>query len=274
MELPVDLARSLSAPSGGRHRAPRRPGRFGRAALAAVAVGAPVVPTVLLAAPAAHAETDWDALAQCESGGDWTINTGNGFSGGLQFTPSTWRSFGGSGSPEGASREEQIQVAERVKAAQGMNAWPTCSRSTGQTDDSPNSGSSGSSSSGSASSDDDSSDTGSSRDSGSSSRDSGTSSDDTAAASDDSGTSSDDSAAAPDDSGASSGSSGASSDATPAPVRQASAAPAGSYTVRAGDTLSSIAASQGTSWRALAQGNPDVLSDPNLIFPGQTLTMA
>jgi LysM repeat protein len=260
MELPVDVARSLSAPSGGRHRAPRRPSRFGRAALAAVAVGAPVVPTILLAAPAAHAETDWDALAQCESGGDWTINTGNGFSGGLQFTPSTWRSFGGSGSPEGASRAEQIQVAERVKAAQGMNAWPTCSRSTGQTDDSPNSASSGSASSGSASSDDGSSDEGSSRESGS--------------ASDDSGTSSDDSAAASDDSESSSGSAGSSSDATPAPVRQASAAHAGSYTVRAGDTLSSIAASQGTSWRALAQGNPDVLSDPNLIFPGQNLTMA
>ncbi len=140
----MDLARSLPTPSGGRHRAPRRPGRMGRAALAAVAVGAPVVPTVLLAAPAAHAETDWDALARCESGGDWTIDTGNGFSGGLQFTPSTWRAFGGSGNAEDASRSEQIAVAERVKAAQGMNAWPTCSRRTGQTDDSPNSGSAGS----------------------------------------------------------------------------------------------------------------------------------
>jgi resuscitation-promoting factor RpfA len=265
----VDLARSLPSPSAGRHRAPRRPGRFGRAALAAVAVGAPVVPTVLVAAPAAHAETDWDALAQCESGGDWTVNTGNGFSGGLQFTPSTWRSFGGSGSPEGASREEQIQVAERVKAAQGMNAWPTCSRSTGQTDDSPNSGSSAASS-GSASSDEDSSS------GNSSSRDSGSSSDESSSASADSGTSSDYSGASSDDSGSSSATSGSSSDDTPAPVRQASAAPApaGSYTVRAGDTLSSIAASQGTSWRALAQGNPDVLSDPNLIFPGQTITMA
>jgi LysM repeat protein len=232
-----------------------------------VAVGAPVVPTVLLAAPAAHAETDWDALAQCESGGDWTIDTGNGFSGGLQFTPSTWRAFGGSGNAEDASRSEQIAVAERVKASQGMNAWPTCSRSTGQTDDSPNSGSSGSASSDDAadarSSADSSSDDSSSDDTGSSSQRSG-------AASDDSGTSSG-------DTGAASGGSGASSDETPASVRQAPAAPAaaaGSYTVRAGDTLSSIAASQGTSWRALAQGNPDVLSDPNLIFPGQTLSMA
>jgi LysM repeat protein len=273
MELPVDLARSLSAPSGGRHRAPRRPGRLGRAALAAVAVGAPVVPTVLLAAPAAHAETDWDALAQCESGGDWTINTGNGFSGGLQFTPSTWRAFGGSGNAEEASRSEQIAVAERVKAAQGMNAWPTCSQSTGQTDDSPNSGSSGAASSDARSSDDRSSDDRSSDDgAGSSSRRSGAASDDTGT-SEDSGSASYGSGS----SGASSGASTASSDETPASVQQAPAAPAapaGSYTVRAGDTLSSIAASQGTSWRALAQGNPDVLSDPNLIFPGQTLAMA
>lgn len=232
----MDLARSPHAP---RHRAPRRPGRVGRAALAAVAVGAPVVPTVLLAAPA-HADTDWDALARCESGGDWAINTGNGFSGGLQFTPSTWRAFGGSGNAEDASRSEQIAVAERVKAAQGMTAWPTCSRRTGQTDSSPNSGSSGSSSddSGSSRRSSSSDDSGSSRHSGSSHR------------------------------------SGSSDDADSSVRRASTHSSTGSYTVRAGDTLSSIAASQGTTWRAIAQGNPDVLSDPNLIFPGQTLSMS
>ncbi|WP_175401518.1 transglycosylase family protein, partial [Mycobacterium malmoense] len=52
---------------------------------------------------------NWDAIAQCESGGNWSINTGNGFSGGLQFTPSTWHANGGSGSPQNASREEQIR---------------------------------------------------------------------------------------------------------------------------------------------------------------------
>ena len=136
----MDLVRAvLPTATTGRHRAPRRPGRLGRAALAVVAAGAPVIPAALLAAPAAHADTDWDALAECESSGNWGINTGNGFGGGLQFTDSTWRAFGGSGQPEDASRSEQIQVAERVKAEQGMNAWPTCSKKTGNTDDSPNS---------------------------------------------------------------------------------------------------------------------------------------
>src|SRR4051794_12970829 len=64
----------LPASRPGRHRAPRRPGRLGRATLAVVAAGAPVVPAALLAAPAAHADTDWDELAQCESGGDWGTN--------------------------------------------------------------------------------------------------------------------------------------------------------------------------------------------------------
>lgn len=73
----------------------------------------------------------WDALAQCESGGNWAINTGNGFSGGLQFTPSTWAAFGGTGSPESASREQQIAVAERVQAGQGWGAWPSCAAQLG-----------------------------------------------------------------------------------------------------------------------------------------------
>ena len=71
---------------------------------------------------------NWDAIAQCESGGNWGISTGNGFSGGLQFTPSTWRANGGSGSPTGASREEQIRVAENVLHSQGIGAWPVCGR--------------------------------------------------------------------------------------------------------------------------------------------------
>jgi Transglycosylase-like domain/Peptidase family M23 len=73
----------------------------------------------------------WDALARCEAGGDWTADTGNGYAGGLQFAPSTWRGFGGGSyarSAESASREEQIEVAEIVLAAQGWHAWPTCGR--------------------------------------------------------------------------------------------------------------------------------------------------
>ncbi|GAA1388813.1 hypothetical protein GCM10009613_26770 [Pseudonocardia kongjuensis] len=80
------------------------------------------------AAPAGGTDAaTWDRLAECESGGDWSINTGNGYSGGLQFAPSTWQAFGGEGAAHEASREEQIAVAERVQEGQGWGAWPACS---------------------------------------------------------------------------------------------------------------------------------------------------
>ena len=114
----------------GRHRAPTSTGRLlARTAIAGAAIGAP-----LAVAPVASAETGgtvWDKLAQCESSGNWAINTGNGFGGGLQFTPSTWHAFGGEGRAEDASRVEQIVVAERVLAKQGWGAWPACSRKLG-----------------------------------------------------------------------------------------------------------------------------------------------
>ena len=98
------------------------------AVVGAVAIGAPfAVAGTANAAP----DSAWDKLAQCESGGNWKINTGNGYSGGLQFSLSTWRAFGGGGSAHNASRAQQIAVAERVLAAQGWNAWPPCSRKTG-----------------------------------------------------------------------------------------------------------------------------------------------
>ena len=68
----------------------------------------------------------WDSIAQCESGGNWSINTGNGYYGGLQFTMGTWRANGGTGSPHNASRSEQIRVAENVLRTQGIGAWPSC----------------------------------------------------------------------------------------------------------------------------------------------------
>ena len=101
--------------------------RGGLAAVALTGAGVAMVGT-----PANAADTaTWDALAECESGGDWSINTGNGFSGGLQFTPSTWAAFGGSGSPQNASKAEQIAVAEKVQATQGWGAWPACSAKLG-----------------------------------------------------------------------------------------------------------------------------------------------
>lgn len=73
----------------------------------------------------------WDRLAQCESGGNWSINTGNGYYGGLQFSASSWRAVGGSGLPSQASREEQIARGEMLLARQGWGAWPSCSSKLG-----------------------------------------------------------------------------------------------------------------------------------------------
>jgi resuscitation-promoting factor RpfB len=74
----------------------------------------------------------WDSLAQCESGGNWAINTGNGYYGGLQFNVGTWRAYGGTGYPHQNSREAQIAVAERVRAATGgYGSWPGCAASLG-----------------------------------------------------------------------------------------------------------------------------------------------
>ncbi len=83
------------------------------------------------AANATTSTSTWDALAQCESGGNWATNTGNGYSGGLQFSASTWSAYGGTGSPADASREQQIAVAEQVQASQGWGAWPSCSAQLG-----------------------------------------------------------------------------------------------------------------------------------------------
>ena len=73
----------------------------------------------------------WDRLARCEASGNWHINTGNGFYGGLQFTLSSWRWVGGTGYPHEHPREVQIRKAERLLARQGWSAWPSCSRTLG-----------------------------------------------------------------------------------------------------------------------------------------------
>ncbi len=94
-----------------------------------VAACIPVVTSVLLVGTAAaESGVNWDAIAQCESGGNWATSTGNGFYGGLQFTMSTWRANGGAGNPVSATREQQIAVAERVLRSQGIGAWPVCGK--------------------------------------------------------------------------------------------------------------------------------------------------
>jgi len=102
----------------------------------AVAGSATFVTGVGLSASAQAAGSVWDAVAACESGGNWAINTGNGFSGGLQFSSSTWNAYGGTryaSRANLASKAAQIATAQRVLAAQGPSAWPTCSQRAGLT---------------------------------------------------------------------------------------------------------------------------------------------
>lgn len=109
---------------------------FARRAASAVVLGSVATTVTMISAPEASAapDSDWDRLAMCEAGGNWQINTGNGYYGGLQFHPRTWTSFGGGTyAPYAhlATREQQIVIAERVLAAQGWGAWPSCSRKLG-----------------------------------------------------------------------------------------------------------------------------------------------
>jgi nucleoid-associated protein YgaU len=114
---------------------------YSTAARRGVTLAAVSIAGVALSASAANAAvpsasapaSTWDSLAQCESGGNWGINTGNGYAGGLQFSPSTWAAYGGTGSAANASREQQIAVAERVQAGQGWGAWPACAAKLGLT---------------------------------------------------------------------------------------------------------------------------------------------
>jgi hypothetical protein len=100
--------------------------RAGAVALALAAGSTGVIAATTGSASAAS--LNWDKVAACESGGNWGISTGNGYSGGLQFSPSTWHAYGGSGDASSASKSAQIAVAERVLAAQGPGAWPVCSQ--------------------------------------------------------------------------------------------------------------------------------------------------
>ena len=99
----------------------------GLATIAGALAVAPIA-SMLMGAGTANADVNWDAVAACESGGNWGTATGNGYFGGLQFTMSTWHANGGSGSPHRASRDEQIRVANNVLKSQGIGAWPVCGR--------------------------------------------------------------------------------------------------------------------------------------------------
>ncbi|MFK4148009.1 transglycosylase family protein [Streptomyces sp. NPDC004065] len=113
----------------GKHR---RPSKATRAVALAGVTGAAVAAPLMAAGNASAATaSEWDTVAQCESGGNWSINTGNGFYGGLQFTNSTWAAYGGTAyAPRAdlASKSQQIAVAEKVLAGQGKGAWPVCGK--------------------------------------------------------------------------------------------------------------------------------------------------
>ena len=116
--------------STGRHRAPSTTSRLIRGG--ALTTGAALASIGLLAGPAAASEHDWSGVAECESSGNWAINTGNGYYGGLQFSLSTWQAYGGPGYPHQQSRETQIAIAEKVRAATGgYGSWPHCSQQLG-----------------------------------------------------------------------------------------------------------------------------------------------
>jgi len=238
----------------GRHR---EPSRVRALALRGAAVGVVAGAAALaLAGPASAApDSTWESVAQCESSGNWSINTGNGYYGGLQFSQSTWNAFGGqeyASRADLASREEQIAIAEKTLAGQGWGAW-ACAHAGGGEGPSQRSVSS-SNDSEEASAED--------------SSPSAAPSSDTARERSDAGERTSNGRA---DRSRHQDADNAASQPAVAPASAAD----GTYTVVSGDTLSKIAAANGVAggWQALFQANSDVVSDADLIFPGQVLRL-
>ena len=237
-----------------------------RRTAAALAIGGAVAATMSMPAANAVDGATWDALAQCESGGNWSINTGNGFYGGLQFTQQSWNGVGMSGSPATATRAQQIEAGERLLAIQGWGAWPACSAKLGlygKTGAAP------------------------------------TYTEPTTTVAAQSQTQQTYTAPAAQAAPAAAPAAPAAAPAAPAaqaapaaveapaapaaaPAVEAPAAPAaapkaavGTYTVVPGDSLSLIAAKLGVAggYQAIAAANTDIIYNVDLIFPGQVLTI-
>jgi len=235
------IRRASNVPADGEtaHRAGRhRKASYARRMIAGAAAAGAGITIPLVAAGAAQASSvNWDAVAQCESSGNWAINTGNGFYGGLQFTESTWLAYGGGAYAHyanQATRAQQIAIAEKVLAGQGIGAWPVCGPrgyTSGGHFTSSNTGGSGTSNSTHKSTRTTHKSTTTTHTPVTTHRSSSTTS--------------------------------------------VPSTPAGShsYTVASGDTLSEIAAKKGvSSWEKLYSENKSTVgSNPNLIFPGQVL---
>ncbi|MEE4544299.1 transglycosylase family protein [Streptomyces sp. V4-01] len=223
----------------GKHR--RASKKFVRlATFAGVAGTAVTIPLMASTSASAASVATWDKVAQCESGGNWSINTGNGYYGGLQFSQSSWEAAGGlqyAQRADLATKDQQIAIAEKLLALQGPSAW-SCASAGGLTagGPSPDINPGGSSSAGSSSS-------------------------------------SSSSTAAPAKS-----STAASTHSAPAATHKAAAAHtwrkgSGSYTVVSGDTLSRIAKAHHVAggWKKLYALNHDTVKQADLIYPGQHL---
>ncbi|WP_018549346.1 transglycosylase family protein [Streptomyces sp. LaPpAH-108] len=226
----------------GRHRR-YQPSRINRASLTVTAGGAGLaIPLVAAGTADAAAPSTWNKVAACESSGNWSINTGNGFYGGLQFTRSTWEAYGGTRyAPRAdlATREQQIAVAEKVLNGQGPGAWPVCSVRAGLTRGGPPAH--------------------------------------TEAAPAPQHTAPQHTAAPHTDSAAvRPARSAKAQDVSPQTIPQSRAGRAEMYTVVHGDTLSGIADEHEVrgGWRGLYAGNRAAIgSDPDLILPGQRLSL-
>ncbi|MEU9913325.1 transglycosylase family protein [Streptomyces sp. NPDC051001] len=217
----------------GKHR---RPSKATRAAALAGVTGVAIAAPLMAAGNASAATaSEWDAVAQCESGGDWTINTGNGYYGGLQFSASTWAAYGGTAyaaQANQATKAQQIEIAEKVLAGQGKGAWPSCG--VGLSSASYNGGGSSSSSS----------DSGSGTSTRSSEQQASRSSERPAA-----------------------------KKTVTTPTGKKVKKGDGEYKVVKGDTLSSIAAEHDVKggWQKVFKLNKDIVSDADFIYPGQQL---
>ncbi|MGW0422463.1 transglycosylase family protein [Streptomyces sp. NPDC003015] len=220
----------------GKHRRPSKATRA--AALAGVTGVAIAAPLMAAGTASAATASEWDTVAQCESGGNWSINTGNGYYGGLQFSASTWAAYGGTqyaAQANQASKSQQIAVAEKVLASQGKGAWPVCGKGLSSA------GYTGSSSSSSSSSNSSSSNT-SSR---STEKQSASRSADRPAA----------------------------KKTVTTPTGKKVKKGDGEYKVVKGDTLSSIAEKHKVKggWQKLFKLNKDIITDADFIYPGQQL---
>src|SRR5262245_55838804 len=127
----IFVGQKLYVPGKGEAQAPAKQAKVSTAKKSNAKKASAKQSTVRKAASSSAGNSVWDRLAMCESSGNWAINTGNGFYGGLQFTLSSWRAVGGSGMPHHASKAEQIARAKKLKAIQGWGAWPACSKKLG-----------------------------------------------------------------------------------------------------------------------------------------------